>query len=649
LPVEERAASGMALPAVHYTGVEGEKDNRIFVFRCRKNASRFRPGTRLRLSRENPRKPVVRMELVDDRFDGKDYILRLSGSVEDPETLATAEPWVLDEDVFDLLDTQMSILNASQESHLDAWLAGTEEIPQPPERSTDSRFATDLQGSMLTAFQEAVAPRPYYAVQGPPGSGKTHLLARLALYFALEENKRVLITAVSHQSIHHALRETYYVGRRMAEGHPGARELMAEGFYKLGASRGSNEGLPEGVRATLRVSQQKRPLIAGATLYAALHPAWGFSRHPFDVILFDEAGQAPLILGLAARLLARKAIFIGDDAQLPPVVQQVADEDTAPLARMSVIEFIRNTYEPPRMLRETRRLNSEICGVVSDCFYDGALAPTAEAAERVFKTPTVAQDRFTEIFNPDASLVFVDVPHEGRKSSSEEEARWAAAIAAEGVRCGLAAQEIGVIAPYRAQGNRIRFLLGKKSRIVTSTVERFQGQEREMIIISLTSSHLRYMARLAGFLFSPNRLNVAISRARTKVVLIGARKALLAAADAGDEAGPDMPHTRGFSVFRRILEAATLVDGSGVPPAPGMPVAAPTTPDAAGTAFEPGVLVEHPQYGAGRVTGKSVELIDTKAQWANEIRFGDGQVRLVIPSLTRPPMKIIQDSEETPT
>jgi hypothetical protein len=423
------------------------------------------------------------------------------------------------------------------------------------------------------------------------------------------------------------------------------RDLMYAGFYKIGSSRGNNEGLPDGVQARFRAPARQRPLIAGGTVYSAML-SHSPDRPGYDVVLFDEAGQAPLILALAARVLAPKVVFIGDDAQLPPVVES-ALEDADPLARTSTLGFIRERYGDPVMLTETRRLNGELCAVISDCFYDGALAPTPEAETRRLKLKSNPGGIFSEILDPESSLVFVDVPHGDCRGVSEPEAVWAAALTAETLRCGLAPEELGIIAPYRAQCNRIRHLMGEKGRVLCSTVERFQGQEREMVVISLTSSNPRYLSRLAGFLFNPNRLNVAVSRARSKVVILGSLAALKAAAESAD---PDSEGASGFSVFLKILKAAHPVDGSAPPPLSGTPSRKGNgrstrkkaeVPD--GEVFEPGSTIEHPKYGLGAVIAKSVQLIDNRREWVNNIRFNDGQTRLVIPRLSQPPMRLAEE------
>jgi DNA replication ATP-dependent helicase Dna2 len=438
----------------------------------------------------------------------------------------------------------------------------------------------------------------------------------------------VLITAVSHQAIHNALGETYWVGQRLAR----CAAFLEDGIVKLGASRGNNEGLPAGVRAVFRAPRSRSPLVAGATVYAAMKPGAELFDRDYDVVLFDEAGQATLVLALGARLLGKRVVFIGDDAQLPPVIETPPDENIGSLARSSALSFIRRMYAPPFLLAESRRLNSELCSVVSGLFYGGGLSPTEEAADRSLPLLQGPAGAFSEMLRPDKSLVFVDVPHKDCRSGSESEAAWAAALVREAARCGVRPEEIGVIAPFRAQANRIRFLLGRARGTVCSTVERFQGQEREMTVLSLTSSQPRYLARLAAFIFDPNRLNVAVSRARTKVVVLGSRDALSKAAESCE---PDSEAAAGFSAFRRILEAAHPVSVDLTPPA----VAETGGPAPAEDTFEPGEEVQHPRFGPGRVVSRSRQPVDGLQEWVHEIRFSDGKVRRVVPRLSKPPMR----------
>ncbi|HBI68678.1 MAG TPA: DNA helicase, partial [Massilia sp.] len=92
---------------------------------------------------------------------------------------------------------------------------------------------------------------------------------------------------------------------------------------------------------------------------------------------------------------------------------------------------------------------------------------------------------------------------------------------------GLAPQDIGVVTPFRAQGRTVRRVLAEHlgwhtaQQILADTVERMQGQERELVILSLAAGNLRFLAAVAGFFFQPERLNVSVTRAMTKLIIIG--------------------------------------------------------------------------------------------------------------------------------
>ncbi|MBI4423861.1 MAG: ATP-binding protein [Elusimicrobia bacterium] len=649
-PVAARVAAGLAIDGLHFQATErGAAGGETWVFVCRRNDSRLRPGTRGRLSRGDPRRPAAHVEVLGDAFDGRQYLVRLAVvSREAGEDLASPEPWVLDEDQFDLLDLELAMLRRGREAGLGAWVEGGEPVrsSEPEAGLLESPYAAGLAGSLATAFREASTARNWYAVQGPPGTGKTHLLSRLALDAAARQGLRVLVTAVSHQAIHNALAQCYWLAAELQGRQPAARELVRTGFYKLGSSKALLAGLPVGVRGARRLPK-RRALVAGATLYSLFSA--GEEPPPFDLVLFDESGQARLPLALGARAAAPRAIFIGDDRQLPPVVSAAPEAAARPPE--SILSLVRRRYGAPFLLTETRRLNAELCRAVSESFYDGRLEPSPQAAERRLALARPARSSFAGILEPGASLTFVDVPHAGCRSVAEAEARWAAALAAEALRCGVAPQDLGVISPFRAQCNRIRFLLQSvvpagyaSEEVLVSTVERFQGQERELVLLSLAASQPAYVASLGSFLFSANRLNVAVSRARTKVVVLGSHEVLSGLLEGLD---PDQEPAAGWRAYRRLRSLAASVRVPLEPP--GLPPAEPD--DAARRApegFAAGHVVEHPDHGVGVVLAARSVPHGAGREEALEVRFADGRVRTVVPRLCSRPLRLVTKPGQAP-
>jgi DNA replication ATP-dependent helicase Dna2 len=161
------------------------------------------------------------------------------------------------------------------------------------------------------------------------------------------------------------------------------------------------------------------------------------------------------------------------------------------------------------------------------------------------------------ILDPEQPAVFVDLFTRSTTVRSYREADVVVDLLLVLLRAGLKPLEIGVIAPYRAQGREIRNRLGRiitdrtvRRALVVDTVERMQGQEREVIIFSMTTSSPRFAADLAAFYFQPERLNVTITRPRTKLVIVGSSAVL--------QAEPDDPEQQAaVALFRDLLQHCT--------------------------------------------------------------------------------------------
>jgi DNA replication ATP-dependent helicase Dna2 len=131
------------------------------------------------------------------------------------------------------------------------------------------------------------------------------------------------------------------------------------------------------------------------------------------------------------------------------------------------------------------------------------------------------------VFDPEASAVFIPTTDRTAKTRNYRDAQRVLELCKVAQTMGLALSDIGIVTPYRAQGRTIRTLLARSfgretaSTIVADTVERMQGQERELIIVSLASGDETFIGSVAEFFFQPERLNVSITRAMTKLIIIG--------------------------------------------------------------------------------------------------------------------------------
>lgn len=350
----------------------------------------------------------------------------------------------------------------------------------------------------------------YLFVQGPPGSGKTWQGARMAIAL-MREGKRVGVTSLSHKAIHNLLRAIQH-------------EADAQGFAFSGVKRARAEDCPE-------TAFKSRCIVPSADTLAAADPsfdlvagtAWALSppsvdvhtaERPIDVLFVDEAGQLSLADVLAAGTCARSLVLLGDPNQLPQVSQGSHPENSG----LSVLQHLLGeavTIPPDRglFLAETWRLRPELCDFTSDAYYEGRLEPAPVTIERSLAAGN--------------GPVWLAVAHEHRAQSSVEEAEAVAAAIAEllgtpfteedGTTRPLREEDVLVVAPYNAQVRILRSRLPAAVQI--GTVDKFQGQQAPVVVVSMASSTAEDAPRGLGFAFDRHRFNVATSRAQCQAVL----------------------------------------------------------------------------------------------------------------------------------
>ena len=355
----------------------------------------------------------------------------------------------------------------------------------------------------------------YLFVQGPPGSGKTWQGAKMAVAL-MRAGKRVGMTSLSHKAINKLLEEI-------------EREAREQGFVFKGRKKSTGGNAESRFEGRFIDSADHWKELLDDDLELVAGTAWLFAREDFEgrlhTLFVDEAGQVSLADAMAVGSVARNLVFLGDPNQLPQVSQGAQREE----AKVSVLQHLLGDHEtvPPDrgiFLEHTWRLRPEICAFTSEAYYEGRLLPAEVSARRTL----AAGD----------GLVLDQPEHEGRSQSSWEEADVvASAIRAllgtmytDGVRPvgsdprPLTADDFLVVAPYNAQVRRLRQRVPAGVRV--GTVDKFQGQEAPVVLISMVSSTAEDAPRGLGFAFNRHRVNVATSRAQCRVVLVCAPRLL---------------------------------------------------------------------------------------------------------------------------
>ncbi len=352
-------------------------------------------------------------------------------------------------------------------------------------------FRRDVQTTDLTEMAELVLSLDgrHLVIQGPPGSGKTWTSGRLIARL-LAEGRRVGVASTSHKAIHKLLAEIEDAG------------IDVHGVKK--ATTGNPESVYEGPRIT---SDDDRDVCLAAPLSGGT--AWLYSHMDFDASLdylfVDEAGQVSLADALAMGTAARNLILVGDPQQLAQVLQGSHPDGI----EESVLQYLLGGHatipsDRGLFLETTHRLHPDVCGYISDEFYEGRLRSHPGSAGRTTPLGT--------------GLRFCPVEHDGCRQESRAEAD-RVAVEVEAMRAaGVSGDQIMVVAPFNAQVNLLGELLPPDVRI--GTVDKFQGQEALVVLYSMASSSGEDIPRGLEFLLSRNRLNVAISRARCLAYLV---------------------------------------------------------------------------------------------------------------------------------
>jgi len=369
-----------------------------------------------------------------------------------------------------------------------------------PEFSDVAETFVDNNAAQNEAVRRAVGAEDFALVHGPPGTGKTFTLARI-VQALVERGDRVLVSAFTNRAVDNALEELEsqgYTGMVRYGTESGVREDMQG--YRLQRSGDCAERL------------QDAPVVAATTASCGSR---AMQTQSFDVAVVDEAGQLTEPGTLAALTRADRFVLVGDDEQLPPVVR--AENDL----QESLFERLHEEFPGASTLLERQyRMAQRIQSFPSRAFYDDQLRPaTGEvAAHSVGDLPGVSPDLLPAHLRE--RVAFVDPDGHADGNTNPREADEVAGVVASYLDAGVAPEDIGVIAPYRAQVATVRARV--PDDITVDTVDRFQGSSKDVIVVSFVAT---------GSLDSPifedyRRVNVALTRAKRALVLVGDAAAL---------------------------------------------------------------------------------------------------------------------------
>jgi uncharacterized protein len=273
-------------------------------------------------------------------------------------------------------------------------------------------------------------------------------------------------------------------------------------------------------------------LVAGTTW---LFAGKDMKDAPVDVLIVDEAGQLALADALAASRSARNLILLGDPLQLP----QVSQASHPVGGGLSVLEHVMGedrTLQPDRgvFLTETWRMHPDICRFISDEIYESRLHSHPSCAIQATGFGT--------------GLRWLEADHADRSTESEEEAEIVRSVICDllgttwidkdGITAPITVDDIMVVAPYNDQVRLISETLKADAPtrgVRVGTVDKFQGREAPVVFFTMTTSSAEDMPRGPEFLFSRNRLNVAVSRARCLAYLVCTERLLNSRARSVDE------------------------------------------------------------------------------------------------------------------
>jgi len=365
-------------------------------------------------------------------------------------------------------------------------------------------------------------------IQGPPGTGKTYTAAHV-INALVAAGKRVGVASNGHKAIINLLEACGEAERKVGGT---LRGIKVGGEEEDGKTLYADNSSFWFVKDAAKAQSEYSGGIVGGTAWLFVRPEW---EDQLDYLFIDEAGQVSLANTIAMSRSTKNIILLGDQMQLKqPVAGTHPGDSGLSGLQYALKDLVASKPDEPAFhavvpsdyglfLGESRRMHPSVCTFISDSIYEGRLTSFADCAQQCIKLPAASN-----LVGQEHGILFSAVEHDGNIQQSEEEVERVKAIYEEllgrpytdleGKVKNLELEDFLFIAPYNAQVRALRAALPQGARV--GSVDKFQGQQAPVCILSLCSSYGEYGGRGLAFILDRNRVNVAVSRAQCLAVVV---------------------------------------------------------------------------------------------------------------------------------
>ncbi|MHA1443342.1 MAG: AAA domain-containing protein [Candidatus Hodarchaeales archaeon] len=376
------------------------------------------------------------------------------------------------------------------------------------------RSVKNVDRSQLEAIYKAIEAQDFCLIQGPAGTGKTYTIAKL-IDELRKNNAKILLTAFTNTAVDNIIL-TYLSTTIFSDN--------SDIITRLGIEEAVNSQIIPMMVKNKNFSYQdllKAPIIASTTSTISKSI---YNDLTFDIVIVDEATQMAEPYLLSAITKGKKFILVGDDKQLPPLVLSYQANELG--LGISLFERLKKRHsEANILLKYQYRMNRELMEFSNKEYYDGKVQAANNAvgeqllwdllpSDTDFSTETTINQL---ILDPNQTLVYVGVSTEFDKKRrvNKGEIQVIKELTNILLNKGLKQKHIGIIAPFRGQVAEISRALSSYKKIVVDTIDRYQGSDKEVIILSLCT------VESPNLLEDARRFNVALTRAKKKMIIVG--------------------------------------------------------------------------------------------------------------------------------